>query len=151
MLANLAAVDSFDSVTGLQLMADDATVLNYAADSVGLAGSSWQATGINNGKGGVESSASTGKVTATFNAEGGVSGNGGCNTYTADYTTSGRRGLTIGPAISTMMACEPPDVMSTEQQYFAALDKVATYDRTGNQLTLRDASGAIQVTFIPAS
>lgn len=150
VLANLAAVTAFDVTAGLQLMADGAPVLTYVADGTSLAGTSWTASGINNGKGGVESNAYTGKVTATFNDKGGISGNGGCNTYGADFTTSGKRGLTIGPVVSTMMACDPAGLMATEQQYFAALGKVARYERTGNQLTLRDAKGATQVTFIPA-
>lgn len=151
VLANLAAVTSFDTSSGLQLMADGSTVLTYVADGASLVGSSWTASGINNGKGGLETNAYTGKVTATFNDKGGISGNGGCNTYGADFTTSGKRGLTIGPVVSTMMACDPAELMATERQYFAALEKVARYERTGNQLTLKDAKGATQVTFIPAS
>ena len=150
VLANLALVDSFSSGARLQLKMGTSTILTYKADASGLEGSSWVATGINNGKGGVVSDASTSKVTAKFNTDGGLSGNGGCNTYTASFTTSGKDGLKIGPAISTMMACELASVMTTEQQYFAALTKVASYQRDGNRLTLRDASGAIQVTYIPA-
>lgn len=151
VLANLALVDSFTANSRLQLKSGSPTVLTYKADATGLAGTSWIASGINNGKGGVVSDANTSKVTAKFNNEGGLSGNGGCNTYTASFTTSGKKRLKIGPAISTMMACEPNSVMTTEQRYFAALAKVATYHRDGNRLTLRDASGATQVTFVPAS
>ena len=149
VLANLALVDSFASGARLQLKMGTTTILTYKADASGLEGSSWVATGINNGKGGVVSDANTAKVTAKFNTDGSVSGSGGCNTYTASFTTSGTNGLKIGPAASTMMACEPASVMTTEQQYFAALKKVATYMRDGNQLTLRDASGATQVTYMP--
>lgn len=151
VLANLAKVDSFTSGSKLQLKSGGDAVLTYKADVTGLAGSSWVATGINNGKGGVVSDANTRKVTAKFNTEGGISGSGGCNTYGADFTTSGRNGLKISPVVSTMMACEPTSVMTTEQQYFAALAKVTKYQRDGNRLTLKDASGATQVTYIPAS
>ncbi len=150
VLANLAKVDSFSSGSHLQLKSGSTTVLTYKADARGLAGTSWVASGINNGKGAVVGAADTSKVTAKFNTDGVISGNGGCNTYTASFTTSGKNGLKIGPAASTMMACEPSSVMTTEQQYFAALTKVATYQRDGNQLTLRDATGATQVTYIPA-
>jgi len=151
VLANLALVDTFTNAAQLRLKMGESTVLTYKADATGLTGSSWVASGINNGKGGVVSDANISKVTAKFNADGGVSGSGGCNTYTASFTTTGSNGLKIGPAISTMMACEPTSIMTTEQQYFAALEKVATYQRDGNRLTLRDASGATQVTYIPAS
>ena len=40
---------------------------------------------------------------------------------------------------------------NTEQQYFAALAKVATYQLEGNQLTLRDSQGATQVSFVPTA
>ena len=36
---------------------------------------------------------------------------------------------------------------ATESQYFAALDKVATYEISGRTLTLRDKDGAAQVTY----
>jgi heat shock protein HslJ len=41
--------------------------------------------------------------------------------------------------------------MDTEQQYFAAMAKAATYQLEGNQLTLRDGQGAIQVSFVQAA
>jgi heat shock protein HslJ len=40
--------------------------------------------------------------------------------------------------------------MATEGQYFAALEQVATYSIEGNQLTLRDADGATQVSYVLA-
>jgi heat shock protein HslJ len=48
------------------------------------------------------------------------------------------------------MACEG-DVQDTENQYAAALAKVTTYQLEGNQLTLRDADGATQVTYTQAT
>ena len=39
----------------------------------------------------------------------------------------------------------------TENQYFAALANVTTYQLEGNQLTLRDADGATQVTYTQAT
>jgi heat shock protein HslJ len=41
--------------------------------------------------------------------------------------------------------------MDTEQQYIAALAKVATYQLEGSQLTLRGAQGAVQVSFLKAA
>ncbi|MDP2013413.1 MAG: META domain-containing protein [Actinomycetota bacterium] len=151
VLANLALVDNFTIGARLQLKMESSTVLTYEAGMTGLAGSSWVATGINNGKAAVVSDANTSRVTAKFDTEGRISGSGGCNTYTATFTASGKNALKIGPAASTMMACEPESIMTTEQQYFAALAKVTSYKRDANRLTLMDSSGATQVTYIPAS
>jgi heat shock protein HslJ len=127
-----------------------AELLIYAAGLAGLEGTSWTATGINNGKQAVVSDAITPTITATFDSDDVLSGFGGCNSYTSTWTTTDPDGLTIGPIGSTLKACEQ-DLMDTEQQYFAALGNVATYQLEGNQLTLRDAEGAVQVSFVLAT
>lgn len=148
ILAALPKVASFTVGTSLTLLASDkSTLLTYRAAPSGLAGTSWHATGINNGKGAVVATADTEKVTAVFSADGQLSGSGGCNTYGATYATSGSNQIAIGPVAATAMACLDEGVMQTEQEYFAALGKVTTYDRKANQLTLKDATGATQVTF----
>jgi heat shock protein HslJ len=115
-----------------------------------LEGTSWTATGISNDNQAVASSATVPTITAEFGEDDSLSGFGGCNTYTSTWTTTGPDGLTIGPVGSQLKAC-PQDVMDTEQQYFAALAKVATYQLEGSQLTLRDAQGAVQVSFLQAA
>ena len=116
----------------------------------GLGGTSWTATGISNNNQAVASSATVTTITAEFGKDDSLSGFGGCNNYTSTWTTTGPDGLTIGPVGSQLKACEQ-DVMDTEQQYFAALAKVATYQLEGNQLTLRDTQGAVQVSFVPTA
>ena len=116
----------------------------------GLGGTSWTATGISNNNQTVASSATVPTITAEFGKDDSLSGFGGCNNYTSTWTTTGPDGLTIGPVGSQLKACEQ-DVMDTEQQYFAALAKVATYQLEGNQLTLRDSRGAVQASFVPAA
>ncbi len=55
--------------------------------------------------------------------------------------------ITIGPAAATQKACDQA-VMDQEQQYFAALAQAHTFEVSGGTtLTLRDASGAMQVTY----
>jgi len=127
-----------------------AQLLVYAPGLAGLEGTSWTATGINNGKQAVVTSAATATITAEFGADNALSGFGGCNTYTSTWTTTEPDGLTIGPVASTRKACEQ-ELMDTEQQYFAALAKVATYQVEGNSLTLRDADGATQVSYTLAT
>jgi len=58
-------------------------------------------------------------ITAAF-ADGNVSGSAGCNNYNAAVSSDGGQALTVGPAISTMMACEEP-AMSQETKYLTAL------------------------------
>lgn len=126
--------------------AQGAKLLVYAAGLAGLEGSSWKATGVNNGKQAVVSNATVNTITAEFGEGGELTGFGGCNNYSSTWKATEPDGLTIGDVGSTLMACEK-EAMNAEQQYFAALDEVSTYQIDGEQLTLRNADGAIQVTF----
>jgi heat shock protein HslJ len=130
--------------------AQGAELLTYAPGLAGLEGTSWVATGINNGKQAVVSDATTSAITAQFGPDNVLSGFGGCNDYTATWTTTPPDGLTISELGQTLMACEG-DVQDTENQYTAALARVTTYQLEGNQLTLRDAAGATQVTYMQAT
>jgi heat shock protein HslJ len=123
----------------------------FNAQSNELAGTSWIVISYNNGKQAVVSVAAGTVLTANFGADGKLSGSAGCNNYTASYQTDGNK-ITIGPAASTMMACEQA-VMDQEQQYLAALSTAATYRIDGNKLELRTADGALaaQFTQAPAS
>ena len=123
-----------------------ATLLTYRAGLSGLAGTSWRATGINNGKSAVEGTALSDKVTAAFAEGGTLTGSGGCNDYRGTWEATGTDRLAIGPLATTKKLCEP-DVNALEQRYLTALAKVATYEITGTTLTLRDETGATQVTY----
>jgi heat shock protein HslJ len=147
IIAALPLVASFTAGDVLELRsAEDSVLLTYEAGLAGLAGTSWQATGVNNGKEAVVSQAGVEMATIAFDDAGQVSGSGGCNSFTGTYETSEPDGLTFGPLASTMKACAD-DVMQIEQEYFAALANVTTYQIEADRLTLRDASGATQVTF----
>lgn len=147
IVAALPLVVSFTLADRLVLQdADGAALLTYTPGLSSLAGTSWQATGINNGKEAVVSQEGTEKVTAEFGSDGTLSGSGGCNSYSGTFTTSGTDQIAIGTLAATEMACPEP-AMEIEQQYFAALGNVATYQLEGTTLTLRDADGATQATF----
>jgi heat shock protein HslJ len=75
---------------------------------------------------------------ATF-VDGTVTGSTGCNRYTASYTLDGEQ-LEIGHAATTQMACPPP-ADGIERDYLAALDRVAAWERSGDELVLSDADG----------
>jgi heat shock protein HslJ len=77
-------------------------------------------------------------ASATF-ADGTVTGSTGCNRFTAPYTLDGEK-LEIGHVAATQMACPPP-ADKIERDYLAALDRVAAWDRTGDELVLSDAAG----------
>src|SRR6185369_1496493 len=69
---------------------------------------------------------------ATF-ADGTVTGSTGCNRFTASYALDGEK-LEIGHVAATQMACPPP-ADKIERDYLAALDRVAAWDRTGDELS----------------
>jgi heat shock protein HslJ len=81
------------------------------------------------------------EVTAEFGPDGQVAGSGGCNRYFASYTVDGGN-LAIGQAGSTMMACEPVEIMEQEAQFLAALGSAATWQVEGDVLTISNAAGA---------
>jgi len=85
-------------------------------------------------------------VTANFSG-GQVTGSGGCNNYTASFSTNGNN-VTISYPMAGQMACAP-EVLDQETRYFQNLSRAATYEISGNNLTLRDGGGAVVVVFGP--
>jgi heat shock protein HslJ len=73
-----------------------------------------------------------------------VSGSAGCNRYSAGYEQEGRQ-LTLGPAITSLMACETG--MEAEQAFLAALESVERYQTLGDQLRLFYDDGQQVMTF----
>jgi heat shock protein HslJ len=72
-----------------------------------------------------------------------VAGNGGCNQFNGPYAIDGDA-IEIGPLVATKMACPALD---QEGAYFAALEAATTWSISADQLELRDAEGALQVSF----
>lgn len=107
----------------------------------------WKATGVNNGKGGVTSLLPGSNITAEFTAEGRVSGSAGCNSYSGGYELEGTS-IVFSPISSTRKMCaEPAGIMEQEILFLQALEKSDTYSITEGCLELRDASGALHVSF----
>ena len=138
-LANLQAAASY-KIAGDQLTlanAKGSTVLTFKAEiPISLTDGVWVMTMYNNGKQAVVGALADTEVTAVFGADGQLSGSAGCNTYNAPYTVDGNK-IKIGPAFSTMMACEQP-IMDQEAQYLAAIQQAATYNIQGTRLELRE-------------
>jgi heat shock protein HslJ len=127
----------------LTLTDDQGTVLvRYAVvQPTKLEGTEWDALAYNNGKGGLQSLAASSAITATFGSDGSLTGNASINRYTTTYTTSGDT-MSVDAAIATTKMAGPDDLMKQEAAYLAALPKTATYTIEGDELWLRDASGA---------
>jgi heat shock protein HslJ len=110
-----------------------------------LTAGTWNVTGYNNGADGVLSIAEGTTMTAIFAEGGALSGNGGCNQYTSTYTVDGAT-IAIQPIAATQMACDQA-VMDQETAFLAALGKATTFALGERTLELRDADGALQVSF----
>jgi len=84
------------------------------------------------------------RLTLEFGMGGNVSGSGGVNKFNGPYEST-QKTLDIGTLAGTSMA-GPPELMEQEAAYLAALENAATWEVTGGKLTVRDASGATQIT-----
>jgi heat shock protein HslJ len=111
-----------------------------------LVGTEWDATMYNNGRGGLQSLAASSTITATFGADGSLAGNASVNQYSTTYKTSGDTMAIDAKIVSTKMA-GPPDLMEQEAAYLAALPKTATYTIDGDELWLRDSTGAAMAVY----
>ena len=147
-LANLANAATYTATTDSLTIYDEsgAEILAYAAGPANPLEGEWIVTGYNNGNEAVTSPIAGTTLTATFTADT-VAGDSGCNTYTGSYTLDGDQ-VTIGPLASTMKACDEA-IMTQETQFLTALQTPATVETSGATVTLRDASGATQVTLAP--
>lgn len=151
--AFLAALSSAATwqVEGEQLTirnaAGEVAVTLKAQPAQSLAGTSWSAVNINIGTA-VSTLVAGTTITAAFGEDGQVTGTAGCNNYFASYTVDGQN-LTIGQAGSTMMACEPAEIMAQETAYLTALANAATWSIENGQLRILDAEGHIVAVFNP--
>ncbi len=65
-------------------------------------------------------------INAVFTSDGMVSGSAGCNNYSAGYEADNEGNISVGPAATNRMACEP-EIMDQEQAYLTALQGSQTY------------------------
>ena len=142
--AALARATAFAvTADSLTLMDDQGTELvSYAVvQPTALEGTEWDALAYNNGKGGLQSLAADSAITATFGSDGSLTGNASINRYTTTFTTSGDT-MSIDAAIATTKMAGPDDLMKQEAAYLAALPTTATFAIEGDELWLRDSTGA---------
>jgi heat shock protein HslJ len=83
-------------------------------------------------------------ATAVF-ADGVVAGSTGCNRYRAPYRVAGAS-IEIGPAATTMMACDP-DRTTVERAFTAALERSVGWAVENDDLDVLGAGGAVLLRF----
>ena len=106
-----------------------------------LVGQLWQLKGYNNGKQAIVSVMNGTEVNLEFRDDGTLGGFDGCNRYMSGYTLEGEV-LTIGPLVTTRMACKGPEGAGDQARaYAAALGTVKAYRIDGGELTLRNDAG----------
>ena len=127
----------------LTLTDDQGTVLvRYAVvQPTTLEGTEWDALAYNNGKGGLQSLAASSAITATFGSDGSLAGNASVNRYTTTYTTSGDT-MSIDAARSHDEDGGPGGADEARGRVPGGAAQTATYTIEGDELWLRDASGA---------
>jgi putative lipoprotein len=106
-----------------------------------LAGSEWRPTEIEGA-----TIADDAGIFLQFAADGKVQGSGGCNNFAGSYEIDGEA-ISVGPLAATRMMCPGP-VSDNEDRFFAALQKVAVFERERIRLTLKDDEGNVVVEFI---
>ncbi len=85
-------------------------------------------------------------ITLTFNVdEGTIGGTSACNQYFGAYELSGNT-LTFDGLGSTMMACDPPEIMDSEAAYLDALMQVEIFTMEGDELNL--SGEAVDLLFV---
>lgn len=119
---------------------------NDAMKNQGLEGTRWVLASYRNAAGEMVDILVDTEPTLEFGQDGQLGGNGSCNRYFASYTSEGDK-LTIGPAGSTLMACDPPERMQQEVDFLAALANAATFTTNGEKLEIHDTDGATLLVF----
>lgn len=148
-LAALGTVVGYALGDGTLTLTDaaGAEALAFAAQGPASLEGTWEITGYLVGSG--ETAAVTSPIVdttavITFGPDGIVSGTAGCNQFSGGYGIEGND-ITIGPLMSTMMACEDA-LMEQEAAVMRALEGAATWSVSGETAELRGEEDTIQVT-----
>jgi heat shock protein HslJ len=148
-LAALDSVASYSVADGALALADasGAEVLTFQAQAPASLEGEWEITGYLTGSGetaAVVSPIVDSGATLTFGPDGIVSGTAGCNQFSGGFGVEDAN-ITIGPLMSTMMACSD-ELMAQEVGVMQALEGAATWSVTGSTAELRGETDLIQIT-----
>lgn len=86
-------------------------------------------------------------ITLGFLAEERAGGTSACNQYSGPYTISAPD-FSFGDMTSTLMACDPEEVMDSESAYLDAIGRVDAFSATEERLTL--SGDGVELIFVPA-
>ncbi len=116
--------------------------------SLGIAGEGWHLTQIQRSAG---NSTDTSDVTITINFDDQwqASGHSTCNSYGASYQQGADNSLTFSDFLQTFRACVDTRLMGLENEYFAALQNVTSYNLNNDTLQLFYNGGNSVLTFEP--
>ena len=115
---------------------------SVSANSTQLQGTYWKLTAL--GTTPVNAPESEREPHLVLQADSKVNGSGGCNRMFGSYELNGDA-LAFSGVGSTKMACQ--DGMEIETAFLPALQRVAKYRITGQQLELLDSAGALVARF----
>jgi heat shock protein HslJ len=85
-------------------------------------------------------------VTLNFEADGQLNGSAGCNQYSGSYELDGSS-LTVGPLVSTRMACLNDGIMEQESAFLQALESAHSLSHVANPLVISYEGG--ELLFVP--
>ncbi len=112
-----------------------------------LTGTTWLLSAYNNGQQAVVSLIAGTEIAVVFDDAGQIAGAASCNAYRGTYRVDGGQ-IDIGPLATTRRACaDPQGVLDQELAYLAALQRADSFEIRGDQLSLRDAEGALQASY----
>lgn len=86
-------------------------------------------------------------ITLGFMEDQRAGGTSACNQYSGPFTISGGE-ISFSDMTSTLMACEPEEVMDSERAYLDALARVDSFTATEERLTL--SGDGVELAFAPA-
>ncbi len=114
-------------------------------ESASLEGTLWALESYQNADGETVDAVPNSGARAEFK-NGEVSGASGCNRFFGAYEVDGNS-ISIGPLGSTLMACPPP-LMDQEFGFMTSLQSAASYEISGDTLTMSNEDGEVVVTFV---
>jgi heat shock protein HslJ len=136
------------------LNADGTVILVFArvvpAASESLTGTTWILDSYHENEAVVSVITGT-EISLSLDKDGKISGLAGCNNYFGAYETDGAA-LSFKQVGATLMYCDEPEgLMAQETTYLSLLETAASYGITEDQLTVKNASGAVILTFTAAA
>ena len=156
MAQEQAVIDAFGQAASYRIAgdtlrisdADGKTLLELTKQAqLPLTGTRWRLTWYNNGKQAIVSVLKDTNVLLQLRDDGQLAGKA-CNSYRGGFEQEGDSWRVVGPIAATRMACPGPDGASEQESaYFAALERVAHFRISGDELTLTDAQGTTQAKF----